>query len=236
VKPRFQADADLNEDIVTGVLRREPGVDFRTATEANLRNLTDAEVLQVAFGENRILVTHDRKTMPHAFGEFIQNGQSPGLLVVSQRADVLFVIEWLLLVWGLLRLKNGRTGWERFRRSSWPNLAAGRGDRSVADGRGADSGFLDDGIDRRQLTVSTRGCPSPPPLFFVSVASKGVSHAVSLLFATLAGRSISVAAKGLTGAICLQKGNWGEAEDFEGVRRTAWRERMVGRARRNRAD
>jgi hypothetical protein len=31
---------------------------------------------------------------------------------------------------------------------------------------------------------------------FVSVASKGFSQAVSLLFATLAGRSISVAVKG----------------------------------------
>jgi hypothetical protein len=37
----------------------------------------------------------------------------------------------------------------------------------------------------------------PPPVFFVSVASKGLSLAVSLLFATFAGRSISVAAKGL---------------------------------------
>jgi hypothetical protein len=35
------------------------------------------------------------------------------------------------------------------------------------------------------------------PLFFVSVASKGFTHAVSLLFATLAGIFISVAAKGL---------------------------------------
>ncbi len=39
--------------------------------------------------------------------------------------------------------------------------------------------------------------PEPYPVFFVSVASKGLSRAVSLLFATLAGRSISVAAKGL---------------------------------------
>jgi hypothetical protein len=37
----------------------------------------------------------------------------------------------------------------------------------------------------------------PSPLFFVSVASKGFSQTVSLLFATLAGRSIRVAAKGL---------------------------------------
>ena len=37
----------------------------------------------------------------------------------------------------------------------------------------------------------------PSPLFFVIVASKGLSQAVSLLFATLAGRSISVAVEGL---------------------------------------
>ena len=39
--------------------------------------------------------------------------------------------------------------------------------------------------------------PIPHPVFSVSVASKGLSQTVSLLFATLAGRSISVAAKGL---------------------------------------
>jgi hypothetical protein len=39
----------------------------------------------------------------------------------------------------------------------------------------------------------------PPPRVFVSVASKGFSMAVSLLFATLAGGSISVASKGLRG-------------------------------------
>jgi hypothetical protein len=37
----------------------------------------------------------------------------------------------------------------------------------------------------------------PLPVFFVSVASKGLSPAVSLLFATLAGRSINVAVKGV---------------------------------------
>src|SRR6266849_10586826 len=37
----------------------------------------------------------------------------------------------------------------------------------------------------------------PLPLFSVSVASKGLSQTVSLLFATLAGGPISVASKGL---------------------------------------
>jgi hypothetical protein len=59
------------------------------------------------------------------------------------------------------------------------------------------------------------------PLFFVSVASKGLSPTVSLLFATLAGRSISVAAKGLTGSDCWRESNWEGREDFGGVRRTA---------------
>jgi hypothetical protein len=36
------------------------------------------------------------------------------------------------------------------------------------------------------------------PVFFVSVASKELSHDISLLFATFTGRSINVAAKGLT--------------------------------------
>jgi hypothetical protein len=42
------------------------------------------------------------------------------------------------------------------------------------------------------------GGRDPSPLFFVSVAAKGLSDSVSLLFATLVGSSISVADKGLT--------------------------------------
>lgn len=77
MKLRFQADADLNEDIVKGVLRREPGIDFRTAILAGLRGLGDLEVLTLAAEEGRILVSHDRKTMPRAFGKFIQSKTSP---------------------------------------------------------------------------------------------------------------------------------------------------------------
>ncbi|HEX4487190.1 MAG TPA: DUF5615 family PIN-like protein [Terriglobales bacterium] len=57
MKIRFQADADLNEDIVKGVLRREPGVDFKTATEAGLRRLSDLEVLTLAASEGRVVVS-----------------------------------------------------------------------------------------------------------------------------------------------------------------------------------
>jgi hypothetical protein len=42
---------------------------------------------------------------------------------------------------------------------------------------------------------------APHPAIFVSVASKGLSWDVSLLFATLTGRSIGVAAKRLKGIV-----------------------------------
>jgi hypothetical protein len=67
---------------------------------------------------------------------------------------------------------------------------------------------------------------APTPRFFVSVASTGFRFCVSRLFAALARESASVASKGLMGAICLQKGNWVRADDFEGVRRTARGEGM----------
>src|SRR5712691_7465950 len=55
----------------------------------------------------------------------------------------------------------------------------------------------------------------PSPLFFVSVASKGLSHAVSLLFATLARGSISVASKGLTlHKNCANSSRSGSVEHF----------------------
>jgi hypothetical protein len=48
---------------------------------------------------------------------------------------------------------------------------------------------------------------TPSPLFLVSVASKGLSPTVSLLFATLAGKTISVAAKGLTRMLRWRESN-----------------------------
>ena len=76
----------------------------------------------------------------------------------------------------------------------------------------------------------------PTPRFFVSAESKGLSSAVSLLYAILARRFISVAAKGLTGMECWRESNWVGWGDFGGVRRTTRRRAIVRRARRDRAD
>jgi predicted nuclease of predicted toxin-antitoxin system len=99
MKTRFQADADLNQIIVVATVRLEPSIDFQTAGAAGLAARNDEEVLDVAARDGRLLVTHDQKTMPRHFAEFITRATSPGLLVIPQHLSVATVVEDLRLIW-----------------------------------------------------------------------------------------------------------------------------------------
>lgn len=96
---RFQADADLRRAIILGVRRRESVIEFRDADEAGLRGLNDMQVLELAALEDRVLVSHDQKTMPYHFARFIASRASPGLLIIPQRLPISAAIEGLLLIW-----------------------------------------------------------------------------------------------------------------------------------------
>ena len=96
---RFQADADLNQNIVTRVLRRETKIDFQTALAANLEAIPDERVLKIAAKEKRILVSHDRRTMPLHFANFIVKNTSYGVLIVPQDISISEAIDNIILVW-----------------------------------------------------------------------------------------------------------------------------------------
>ena len=98
---RFQADNDLKRIIVDATLRREPRIDFQTAQAARLDGLDDQAVLRLAAAQSRILVSHDKRTMPAALASFVAaGGTSPGvLLVIPQSASIAEVIETLILIW-----------------------------------------------------------------------------------------------------------------------------------------
>jgi len=100
MKVRFQADADLNQILLKATLRREPSIDFQTAHAAGLVALGDRQVLAIAAREGRILVTHDRKTMPRHFAEFLATEASGGVIVVPQKLAVNAAVEDLILIWG----------------------------------------------------------------------------------------------------------------------------------------
>lgn len=99
MKILFQADADLNQAIVTGVLRLEPALDFQSANVADLASLSDLEVLSFAAQEGRVLVSHDQRTMPINFAEFTSTQNSSGVLIVLQSFPVREAIRELVQLW-----------------------------------------------------------------------------------------------------------------------------------------
>ena len=99
MKVRFQADADLNEVIVRATLRRERSIDFQTAHAAGFSGLSDQDVLAIAARAGRLLVTHDRKTMPGNFAALVATGTCAGVLIVPQNLPVARVVEDLILIW-----------------------------------------------------------------------------------------------------------------------------------------
>jgi hypothetical protein len=97
---RFLADSDLREAIVTGLRAQEPAIDFMTANQANLFGRKDPFVLEFAANQGRILVSHDRRTMPgHLSARLRSGGTSPGVLIARQEDSVGPIVEALLLIW-----------------------------------------------------------------------------------------------------------------------------------------
>jgi hypothetical protein len=88
MRPRFQADADFNHKVVRGLRRRDPTIDFQDADAGRLMGLPDIEVLSIAAEAGRILVSHDRCTMPSHFTQFLATRTSPGLIIVDQDLDI----------------------------------------------------------------------------------------------------------------------------------------------------
>jgi hypothetical protein len=104
VSVRFLADADLNYAIVQGVRLREPSIDFKAANDAGVEGLSDPEVLELAAREGRVLVSHDKSTMPVHFAARAASGlRSPGVLLALPSTTVSEIIESLLIIWSASR-------------------------------------------------------------------------------------------------------------------------------------
>jgi hypothetical protein len=102
VKLRFQADADLRQAIVAGVLRKASGIEFRSAITVPLEGLPDPIVLAMAAEAGRVVVSHDINTMPMHFREFTRAQNSPGLILIPQRLATARAIDDIVLLWDIL--------------------------------------------------------------------------------------------------------------------------------------
>jgi hypothetical protein len=96
---RLLIDQDLDHVILRGLLLRVPNLDVITAYQAGLSDASDSNLLAWAAEHMRIVVTHDRRTMPYYAAARIARGESvAGIIVVSRRLPVIQVIDNLEII------------------------------------------------------------------------------------------------------------------------------------------
>ena len=75
-------------------------MDILTANEAGTLGMQDPDLLAFAAAHNRILVSHDKRTLPQHFAAFrVAGHDSPGVMLISRKHSIGRSIEALLLIW-----------------------------------------------------------------------------------------------------------------------------------------
>lgn len=96
---RLLIDQDLDQVILRGLLLRVPNLDVITAHQADLSGTSDPELLAWAAEQARIVVTHDRRTMPYYATDRMAEGERiAGIIIVSRRLPVSQVINDLEII------------------------------------------------------------------------------------------------------------------------------------------
>jgi hypothetical protein len=96
---RLLIDQDFDHDILRGLIRRIPHLDAVSALEVGMSEATDPQLLTWAVQEGRIVVTHDRKTMPMFASGLMGKGRDiAGLFVVPRSLSIHRAIEDLELM------------------------------------------------------------------------------------------------------------------------------------------
>jgi hypothetical protein len=96
---RFAADENLNERLLLALARRFPGLDVVRIRETRVVGGSDEEVLAWAAAEDRVLLTHDARTMPPRAWNRVAAGRAmPGLVVIPWNAPSGRVVEELSLL------------------------------------------------------------------------------------------------------------------------------------------
>jgi len=93
------SDENFNNDIVRGLLRRNPDLDIVRVQDVGLRGMDDPIILAWAANEGRVVLTHDAATMAYYAYERVREGLSmPGVIEVADDLPIGQVIEDVLLL------------------------------------------------------------------------------------------------------------------------------------------
>lgn len=96
---RFLTDEDFNRFIISGVRRRLPDLDIVRVQDCGLRSIHDPSVLEFAASDDRIVLSHDIKTMgTHAETRLLAGKPMPGLFLIHQYFPIGRAIEEIVII------------------------------------------------------------------------------------------------------------------------------------------
>jgi hypothetical protein len=96
---RLLVDQNFNEHILDGLVKRQPDLDWVHVRDVGLATTADPVMLEWAAAQDRVLLTHDRQTIPRFAYERVADGLSmPGVFLVSDHMPVGQAIDEILLV------------------------------------------------------------------------------------------------------------------------------------------
>jgi hypothetical protein len=97
---RFLADENFDGRIVRGLLARKHDLDLDRVQDLGLMGASDEKLLEWATDNDRIVLTHDNRTMPSHVSDRLNGGLSiPGVLIVDDLAPIGICIEELLIIY-----------------------------------------------------------------------------------------------------------------------------------------
>jgi hypothetical protein len=83
---RFLADENFSGDIVRGLFLRQPTLDIVRVQDIAIAGMHDPAILTWAAENDRIVLTHDRATMPKfAYERVVAGSKMPGVFALSDR-------------------------------------------------------------------------------------------------------------------------------------------------------
>jgi predicted nuclease of predicted toxin-antitoxin system len=95
---KLVSDENFDGAILRGLYRRRPELDIVRVQDVGLNATSDPQILEWAAAEARILLTHDRDTMPDFAYDRVRAGQAmPGVFLVSDQMPIGQAIDEILL-------------------------------------------------------------------------------------------------------------------------------------------
>src|SRR5690349_12231127 len=96
---RLLVDQNFDERLLRGVQSRLPHLDIILARDAGLAEVSDPQLLEWASANDRVLVSHDARTVPkYAYERLAAGRRMAGVIIVRRSTTFATAIEDLLLI------------------------------------------------------------------------------------------------------------------------------------------